>query len=548
MPSLFERSYRFTNDTTLDPLELNARFRSLDERIAQLEADKASLEATIAELRGEGVTRLTLALQNELPDILEDANTGYLTGLADGSVSWAKLDLSGASPGAIGAEVAGAVATHEATPGVHSISDVADLASTLAAKQNYSALLTAIAEETPSDLGLVMGTGTTYQVEVLQAGDSIAFVRENGTLRINATGSASGESNNGLNLGTGSGLYVNKVGTDLRFRSLVSGDASLSITEGADTVSIGFDSSALNLEISQVTNLQTTLDSKQGAHANLTSVAGLTPSDDYLVLGTGTDFEMAQLIGGNNVTVTHGIGAITIDAETGTLTFQNMGTGAGGIGLYSRINNDVVELRSVRSLNTALTVAQQSTTVDFDINPDTLAENISAGGITWEQVDKTGAGPGDVGAESAGAVVTHESGTAVHSIGAVSNLQTSLDARLTRVAASAQEVSTSIFVSEQTLSGGSPTPNAGTANYFYLRLTQNTTIQNPSNIPAGTQVLTFVLQQDATGNRTLAWGSNYFWGDDNTPPAMPTGANQILIVSFLQMWGYCYFLGAINHS
>jgi hypothetical protein len=541
MPNVFEQQYRFTDDTTLDPLELNTRFKSLDARLAALEAEKASLEALIVELRAEGVTRLTANLQSTLPDILADAESGYLNGLADGSVGWSKLDLATATPADIGAEVAGAVATHEATPGVHSISDVADLASTLAGKQNYSALLTAISGETPIDGGLIVGTGTTYQVEQLIAGDSIAITRNAGQIRIDATGSASGESNEGVSFGTGAQVYRGKVGTDLEFRSLLPAHSAITITENTNTVDVGFNPAAVVIGLSQVTNLQAELDAKQRLADNLTALAELTPTDGQMVFGTGTGFEMGSLLPGNNITITEEAGGLRIAAAAAgeANTASNLGTGRKVFKQKSGVN---LEFRSLSSLAGFLTLTETTSQINVDFNTSSFLSGLGTNAIDWSKVNKTGAAPGDVGAETAGAVAAHAGGSGVHSIAGVSGLQTALDARVQLVKSSVQTMDTSIAIQHAALSGTSPTPNAGTDNYWDITLTGNTTIQNPSNLPSGKlQILTFVIDA-GTGGYSLSWGSAYNWSDQGQPTWDLT-AGAVNIVAFLHRGGQLYCLG-----
>jgi len=532
MPNLFEQSYRVTDSTTLDPIELNNRFKSIDARIAALEAEKASLEATIVELRAEGVTRLTSSLQTELPSILDAAGTGYLTGLADNSIPWPKIDMAGLQPGHIGAEVAGAVATHESTPGVHSISDVAGLSSEIAGKQNYSAFLSAIASEPPTDGGVIVGTGTTYQVEELIAGDSIEIVRNNGTLRINATGSASGESNNGLNLGAGAQVYEGKTGTDLRFRSLVPSSDAIQITESDDEISIGFSPTELTVNIGQVNNLTASLSAKQAASANLSALAALTPNDAQVVTGTGTGFEMAALNAGDNITITPGVNNFTISAAATSYAFSNLGVSSGGREIFKTTDGNTVQFRTIRSLNNALTLFQGSNTVDLDFSASTFFSGLSNDAISWAKVNKSGATAAQVGAEPAGAVSTHAGNNNAHPIAGVAGLQSALDERLKMSDSSVQTMETAIAIQQGSLSGTSPTPNADDDNYWTLTLTGNTTINNPTGLPSGKlQILTFLIMGGA-GGHSLNWGNDYVWGDSGEPD-WALAAGDINLVSFL---------------
>jgi len=60
---------------------------------------------------------------------------------------------------------------------------------------------------------------------------------------------------------------------------------------------------------------------------------------------------------------------------------------------------------------------------------------------------------------------------------------------------------------------GTMAVDAATSNKKYIVLTGNSTISNPTN-PVNGRMLMFRLRQDATGSRTITWGSNYrFRGD-----------------------------------
>ena len=73
--------------------------------------------------------------------------------------------------------------------------------------------------------------------------------------------------------------------------------------------------------------------------------------------------------------------------------------------------------------------------------------------------------------------------------------------------------------------GATITPDFADSNNFSVTLAGNRTLANPSNIVAG-QSGSFFISQDATGSRTLAYGSNYdFIG--GTAPTLSTAANAV---------------------
>lgn len=82
-------------------------------------------------------------------------------------------------------------------------------------------------------------TGVDLEFKTLVAGTNISFVDGPllDTITINATGGGSGEVNTASNVGTGEGLFKQKVGTDLQFKSITAGE-NVSIVSGTDSVTI----------------------------------------------------------------------------------------------------------------------------------------------------------------------------------------------------------------------------------------------------------------------------------------------------------------------
>jgi hypothetical protein len=73
------------------------------------------------------------------------------------------------------------------------------------------------------------------------------------------------------------------------------------------------------------------------------------------------------------------------------------------------------------------------------------------------------------------------------------------------------------------------TPNCALANYFTLTLTGNTTLANPSNITAGSSYV-FSIAQDATGSRTMSFGSVFKFAN-KTAPTLTTTAGAVDVLT-----------------
>jgi hypothetical protein len=78
--------------------------------------------------------------------------------------------------------------------------------------------------------------------------------------------------------------------------------------------------------------------------------------------------------------------------------------------------------------------------------------------------------------------------------------------------------------------GATITPNFNTANNFSLTLGGNRTLANPTNLTAG-QSGVIVITQDATGGRTLAYGS-YWDFSGGTAPTLTTAANAVDVLVY----------------
>lgn len=79
--------------------------------------------------------------------------------------------------------------------------------------------------------------------------------------------------------------------------------------------------------------------------------------------------------------------------------------------------------------------------------------------------------------------------------------------------------------------GATITPDFSASNNFSVTLGGNRTMANPTNIVAGQSGSIFITQ-DATGSRTLAWGS-YWKFSNGTAPTLSTTANAVDRVDYI---------------
>jgi hypothetical protein len=83
------------------------------------------------------------------------------------------------------------------------------------------------------------------------------------------------------------------------------------------------------------------------------------------------------------------------------------------------------------------------------------------------------------------------------------------------------------FVPTEVNSGSSYVPNLAGGNVVVITLDNNTAIQNGTNGVNG-GIYTFIIKQDATGGRTLAFGSNYNF---ESAPTVTSTANAIDVIT-----------------
>lgn len=105
------------------------------------------------------------------------------------------------------------------------------------------------------------------------------------------------------------------------------------------------------------------------------------------------------------------------------------------------------------------------------------------------------------------------------------------------MAGAAMQSEVNVFTKNQSVtpsaltSGATITVDASLSNNFKLTLATNATLSNPTNSTDG-MVVNIRIKQDATGSRTLAYGSKYKWAG-GAAPALSTAANA---VDFLSMY------------
>lgn len=165
---------------------------------------------------------------------------------------------------------------------------------------NGGALNASGSGETNTASNLSGGTGifaqkvaSDLQFKSLVAGTNVSITNNSNTITISATG-GSGETNTASNLGAGSGVFAQKVSSDLQFKSLVAG-SNISITSAANTLTIA----------------------STGGSGESNTASNLGTGTGLFSAKSGIDLRFKSLVAGTNVTLSSDANTVTINAAGG---------------------------------------------------------------------------------------------------------------------------------------------------------------------------------------------------------------------------------------
>lgn len=175
-----------------------------------------------------------------------------------------------------------------------------------------------------------------------------------------APGSGGGEANTASNSGTGSGLFAQKVGVDLTFKSLVAG-TNITLSSSGTEVTI-------------------TASSGGGGEANTASNAG--PGSGWFAQKVGVDLTFKSAVAGNLITLTPLADRITVATTAEINTASNVGTS--GVGPFD--NKSASDLR----FRKATGPAGGGVAVALNAGAQTVEFQLTSSGVTNEPAPTAG--------------------------------------------------------------------------------------------------------------------------------------------------------------
>ena len=168
--------------------------------------------------------------------------------------------------------------------------------------------------------------GTNVDVRTIQAGTNVTIVQNANDLEISSTNT--GQDNTASNVGTGVNVFLQKLGVDLEFRTLLA-NAEILIVQNA--LDLAFSIGAIAQ--SKITGLVTALGTKIDTIVNVGTGVGLIFRDIV-----GTTANLKTLLAGTGISITNNADDIEISVTGGGGVNVKSGSDSVGIGDTKTIN------------------------------------------------------------------------------------------------------------------------------------------------------------------------------------------------------------------
>jgi len=253
-----------------------------------------------------------------------------------------------------------------------------------------------------------IGTGvaildTDLQFKTLTStGGTVAITFTGTTVNLESLGG--GESNTGVNIGAGEGVFAQKVGSDLEFKSLVEAGpisitsspteitidssaeantaSNLGAGEGVFSAKAGDDLEFKSLTASggvTLTSTATEINIDSSGEANTASNLGA--GEGVFSAKVGDDLEFKSLTASGGVTLTSTGTEINIDSSGEANTASNIG---GGEGLFAAKVGDDLEFKTLTSTGGTVTITSTANTVNLEAGSSATGSTFTDSGIPLE--------------------------------------------------------------------------------------------------------------------------------------------------------------------
>jgi hypothetical protein len=231
-------------------------------------------------------------------------------------------------------------------------------------------------------LGINNGA-TGFEYKTIAAGSGININHSANTITFSAT--SSGENNTASNIGIGSGIFKQKNGVDLQFKSLLSGSNKITISSTTNEVTLNINEN--NLSVNNLNGIASTTKGGTGLNA-------IGTANQILGVNTvGNGLQYKTLIAGSGVNISHGANTVTISATVPTSTGEaNTASNQGmGLGIFKAKSGVDLQFKSLNTSSNKITLTSSTNQIGIDANEANFNLN-NIGGILG--VTKGGTGTG----------------------------------------------------------------------------------------------------------------------------------------------------------
>lgn len=357
-------------------------------------------------------------------------------------------------------------------------------------------------------------TGTTLNFKSLVAGAGISLTPAADDITINST-VIPGQSNTASNKGAGAGVFKSKVGVDLGFKSLVAG-AGVTITPATDEITL-----AASVAPAEVLSVPSFHDDFKTTKPFWATTEALTSADWQINTGTGKLDGIAE----NNASdwirrCIEGDIDVQIKVERGTAT--SAGIILQGNGYTLRISRTATGLFITATGESDSSPAVGSDTMWLRIR----SEDNGNAYFYWKVADSD---PWTLQVSYSGKYLANQKLLYLDSAngGYVQEILIYDNGADIPVRSKGPAFITLTDAATVTL-------DASAGNFFRLTIGGNRTLANPTGtgICDGTKIIIRVTQ-DGTGGRTLAYDTQYRFSTDLPSPTLSTGIGDVDYLGFI---------------